>query len=103
MEAEIEETEWVQARYDQLNFIEEKRLKALCYGQCYQKRMARAFDKRVNRRRFNEGDLVLKKVLSFKEDWRGKFKPNYEGPYLVNKVLSGVSLILSEMGWGCSS
>lgn len=40
---------------------------------------------------------MLKKVLPFKEDPHGKFKPNYEGPYLVTKVLSGRSLILSEM------
>ena len=32
MEAKLEEAEWVQARYDQLNLIEEKRLKALCHG-----------------------------------------------------------------------
>ena len=37
MEAKLEEAEWVQARYDQLNLIEEKRLKALCHGQLYQK------------------------------------------------------------------
>ena len=35
MEAKLEEAEWVQARYDQLNLIEEKRLKALCHGQLY--------------------------------------------------------------------
>ena len=31
MEAKLEEAEWVQARYDQLNLIEEKRFKALCH------------------------------------------------------------------------
>ena len=35
MEAKLEEAEWVQARYDQLNLIEENRLKALCHGQLY--------------------------------------------------------------------
>ena len=35
MEAKLEEVEWVQTRYDQLNLIEEKRLKALCHGQLY--------------------------------------------------------------------
>ena len=39
MEAKLEDAEWVQARYDQLNLIEEKRLKALCHGQLYQKQM----------------------------------------------------------------
>ena len=32
MEAKLEEAKWVQVRYDQLNLIEEKRLKALCHG-----------------------------------------------------------------------
>ena len=35
MEAKLEEAEWVQDRYDQLNLIEEKRLKALCHDQLY--------------------------------------------------------------------
>ena len=31
MEAKLEKAEWIQARYDQLNLIKEKRLKAFCY------------------------------------------------------------------------
>ena len=62
-EAKLEEAEWVQARYDQLNLMKEKRLKALCHDQLYQKRMIRAHDKKVRPRQFQEGDLVLKKIL----------------------------------------
>ena len=54
MEAKLEEAEWVQARYEHLNLIEEKRLKALCHGQLYQKRMMRAHDKKVHPRQFQE-------------------------------------------------
>ena len=32
MEAKVEKVEWIQARYEQLNLIEGKRLKALCHG-----------------------------------------------------------------------
>ena len=46
-EVELEEVEWVQARYKQLNLIEEKRMKAICHGQLYQKRMMRAHDKKI--------------------------------------------------------
>ena len=35
METKLEEVEWVQVRYEQLNLIEEKRLSALCHGQLY--------------------------------------------------------------------
>ena len=31
-EVELEEVEWVQTRYEQLNLIEEKRMKAICHG-----------------------------------------------------------------------
>ena len=31
-EVELEEAEWVQARYEQLNLVEEKRMKAICHG-----------------------------------------------------------------------
>ena len=62
-EIELEEAEWVQARYEQLNLIEEKRLVALCHGQLYQKRMMRPYDKKVRPRQFQEGELVLKRIL----------------------------------------
>ncbi|KAI5383019.1 hypothetical protein KIW84_070427 [Lathyrus oleraceus] len=55
-----------------LNFIEEKRLTSMYHGQLYQQRMKKAFDKKVKPRVFIEGDLVLKKILSFKPDARGK-------------------------------
>ena len=48
MEAKLEEAKWVQARYGQLNLMEEKTLKALCHDQLYQKRMMRAHDKKVH-------------------------------------------------------
>ena len=82
MGAKLTEAEWCQTRYDQLNLIEEKRLIAMCHGQLNQRRMKKAFDKKVRPRVFREGDLVLKKILSFKPDARGKWTPNYEGHML---------------------
>ena len=58
---ELEEAEWVQAQYEQLNLIEEKRMKAICHGQLYQKRMMRVHDK-IRPRWFQEGELVLKRI-----------------------------------------
>ena len=72
MKAKLTEAEWCQTRYDQLNLIEEKRLTAMCHGQLYQQRMKKDFDKKVRPRVFQEGNLVLKKILSFKPDARGK-------------------------------
>ncbi|PKI72790.1 hypothetical protein CRG98_006819 [Punica granatum] len=96
-EAELEEAEWAKQRYEQLNFIDEKRLKALCHGQCYQQRMARAFNARVRHREFNPGDLVLRKVLHVTLDSRGKFAYKYDGPFVVKETFSGGAVILSDM------
>ncbi|PKI44581.1 hypothetical protein CRG98_035032, partial [Punica granatum] len=80
-----------------LNFIDEKRLKELCRGQCYQQRMARAFNARVRHRDFSPGDLVLRKVLHVTPDSRGKFSYKYDGPFVVKEVFSGGVVILSDM------
>ena len=34
-ETDLDEAEWVRKRVDQLNLIDEKRMKALCHGQLY--------------------------------------------------------------------
>ena len=97
MEAKLTEAEWCQTRFDQLNLIEEKRLTVMCHGQLYQQRMKKAFDKKVKPRVFREGDLVFKKILSFKANSRGKWTPNYKGPYVVKRAFSGGALILTNM------
>ena len=86
MEFELEEAEWVRERHEQLCLIDEKRLTALCQGQCYQKRIARAYNKKVRPRHFKEGDLVLKKIFPFQEEAQGKFSPNWEGPYEIGRA-----------------
>ena len=53
-EVELEEIEWVQVRYEQLNLVEEKRMKAISHGQLYQKRMMRAHDKKIRPRYFKK-------------------------------------------------
>ena len=46
-DAGLNEDDWIQTRLDQLNLIDEKRLTAVCHGQTYQKRMIKAFNKKV--------------------------------------------------------
>ena len=59
--------------------------------------MKKAFDKKVCPREFHEGDLVVRKILPIQRDHRGKWIPNYEGPYVVKKAFSGGALILTRM------
>jgi len=55
------------------------------------------FGKKVHPREFHEGDLVLKKILPIQKDHRGKWTPNYEGSYVVNKASSDGAPILIRM------
>ena len=50
----------------------------------YKNLMARQHDAMVKPRRFNIGELVLKKVsLATKNPTHGKLGPNWEGPYRI--------------------
>ena len=62
LESEILEADWLQSRYVQLCMMDEKRLKALCHIQGYQRRLKKAFDKKVRARDLKIGDLVLKEI-----------------------------------------
>lgn len=72
VEANLEECEWIKARFEQLNVIEGKRLDAMCCGKLYQSRMARAFNRKFHPREFQVDDLVLHKTFPNLEDARGK-------------------------------
>ncbi|XP_027156206.1 uncharacterized protein K02A2.6-like, partial [Coffea eugenioides] len=85
METKLEEADWIKQRYEQLSLIDEKRLNAICHDQCYQKRVARAYNKKVHRRTFEEGDQVLKRILPVQDEAKGKFAPNWQGPFIVQK------------------
>ncbi|PKI69513.1 hypothetical protein CRG98_010088 [Punica granatum] len=65
--SELEEAEWANQCYEQLNLIDEKRLTTLCHDQCYQQKMARVFNAR------------------------------YNGPSVVRETFSGGAIILSDM------
>ncbi|XP_055802183.1 uncharacterized protein LOC129871303 [Solanum dulcamara] len=46
-EAELTDSNWIQSRYEQLMLIDKKRMNAVCHGQLYQQRMAKAFNKKI--------------------------------------------------------
>jgi len=96
-ESGLKESEWAQARFDQLNLNEGKRLAAMSHGRLYHKRVNNAFDKKVRMRRFSEGNLVLKKVSQAQKDNRGKWAPNYEVPSVVKRAFSKGVLVLTNM------
>ncbi|XP_049414758.1 uncharacterized protein LOC125877536 [Solanum stenotomum] len=96
-EVGLDDAEWIRSRHEQLMLIDEKRMDAVCHGQLYQNIMTKAFNKKVKPRQFTPGQLVLKKIFPHQEKARGKFAPNWQGPYMVHRVLSGGAIILAEM------
>ena len=93
----LNEDDWIQTQLDQLNLIDEKRLTAICHGQTYQKRMIRAFNKKVKPQEYQVGDLVIKRIILPQSDPRGKWTPTYEGPFVVKNIFSGGAMILTTM------
>ncbi|XP_015159345.1 uncharacterized protein [Solanum tuberosum] len=46
------------------------------------------------RKRIDQLTMIDEKRM---DEYKGKFAPNWQGPYMVRKVLSGGALVLSEM------
>ena len=86
LEQQIFETEWVQSRFDHLSLLDERRLRAADHVQAYQRKMARAFKKRVKPRPLQRGDLVLRILRGLAGDPRGKFRPTWSGPYIIREL-----------------
>ena len=71
-----------------LDLIEEKREQALKRLEDYHRKKARYYDQRVKPRSYKQDDLVLKKLLPTRKDpTHGKLGPNWEGPYIVSRVV----------------
>ena len=67
-----------------LDLINEVRMNAEQRKMRYKNLMARQYDVMVKPRRFNIGDLVLKRVsLTTRNPAYGKLRPNWEEPYRV--------------------
>jgi transposase InsO family protein len=73
------------AREDSLDQLDEARTVVLMHPARYQQALRRYQARKIQRRDFNKGDLVLRLL----QDNRGRHKlsPPWEGPYIVVKVL----------------
>ena len=71
-----------------LDLLEEKREQVLKRVENYHRKIARYYDRRVRPRSYKPGDLVLKKLLLARKDpTHGKLGPNWEGPYIISRVV----------------
>ena len=71
-----------------LDLLEEKREQALKHVEDYQRKTAMYYDRKVRPNSFKPGDLVLKKLLPARKDLTlGKLGPNWEGPYIISRII----------------
>ena len=97
LESEIPKANWLQSIYDQLCVLDEKRLKALYHIQGYQRRLRKAFNKKVRTIDLKLGDLVLKEIQAPVQDANGKFKQNWVGPYIIKQIYFGGAIRLMDL------
>ena len=64
-------------------------MRAQYHAQGYQKRIARAFNKKVKPRNLKEGYLVLKVLRDETFDPSGKMKPRWSGSFVIKKNMLG--------------
>jgi len=69
-----------------LERLDEKRIRAIEHQKVYHAKLKRAFAKKIEIKEFKIGDLFLKENINktkLNEESKGKFKPNWLGPYVV--------------------
>src|SRR5262249_52645910 len=72
----------------QLELLDERRMMAANRAQVYHKRLARFYQKRVVGRKFQKGEMVLKRKLIRTAGPRGKLQQNWEGPFIIKEAYS---------------
>ena len=71
-----------------LDLLDEKREQVLRRTEDYQRKTARYYNQNVKPRSYTSGDLVFKKLLpARKNPAHGKLGPNWEGPYIISRVI----------------
>ena len=71
-----------------LDLIEEKCEQVLKRVEDYHRKTTRYYDQRVKPKSYKLGDLVLKKLLPTRKDpSHGKMGPNWEGPYIISRII----------------
>ena len=99
LEQQICKARWAQSRFDQLSLLDERRLRATDHVQAYQRKMACAFKKKIKPRLLQRGDLVLRVLRGLVTDPKGKFKPNWSGPYIIRELtLEGAAWLMELDG-----
>ena len=83
---------------ENLDLLDELRERAAVQLAAYQRRIAGYYNAKVHSRTFQEGDLVLRKtVITNALKKEGKLRPNWEGPYRVQRMLGPNTCVLQTL------
>ena len=84
---------------DELDDLAQHRLRALMSIEENKKRVAKWYDKKVKAKEFADEDLVWKLILPIgtKSSKFGKWSPNWEGLYRINRSAPGNAYILETL------
>ena len=84
---------WLQ----ELVLLDERRQVACDHLRVYQQRMSRSYNKKVKPGSFELGDLVLRENPKNQQQrtQKGKFEPNWLGPYIITAVYGSGAYQLS--------
>ena len=83
--------------YDELSFLDKRRLRAAYHVQVYQRKMAGVFRRRVMPRKFHKGDLVLRALKGLISHPRGKFRPTWSGSYVIRDLTREGAVWLTDL------
>ncbi|PKU63440.1 hypothetical protein MA16_Dca026010 [Dendrobium catenatum] len=86
-------------RMEELDALDELKLRAQQNLEIYRGRMAKSFDRMVRPRTFQEGELVLvlRRPIIPHRKIGGKFVSNWEGPFVIEKVYQGGAYQLIDL------
>ena len=101
MKGFITDDDYRVSRLQELVLLDECRQVACDHLWEYHQRMSRIYNKKVRPRSFQLGDLVLRENPKNQQKWtqKGKFEPNWLGPYIITAVYgSGAYQILIAEG-----
>ena len=99
---EIPSEDYWAMMFDELDQLDEERLVACEHIIRQKETVARFYNRRIKSKSFLEGDLVWKVILPMdkKSKAYGKWSPNWEGPFEIEKVLSNNAYSIRKMGSG---
>ncbi|XP_042494990.1 uncharacterized protein LOC122074201 [Macadamia integrifolia] len=80
------------------DFIDEVQEEALLRNETYKQKFRQYHNRRVKSRGFIVGDLVLRKAATADPRSEGKLSTNWEGPYIVSKVVRPGTYHLQTQG-----